>query len=449
MQQSPALLLDLYELTMAESYLEFKPGTLATFDLFVRELPLNRGFLIACGLEDALHYIENLKFDIASIDYLKKQDIFSEKFLHYLRNFKFKGDVWALPEGTVCFPNEPLIRVTAGIIEAQVIESFLLNAVNLQTMLVSKAARVVLAALDRSVYDFALRRAHGRDAAVKAARAAYIAGCKGTSCVMAGSLYGIPIAGTMAHSYVMSFKTELAAFRAYAKVFPQNTILLVDTYDTESGIDNAIIVGNELEAKGYKLKGIRLDSGNIAALSKLARARLDRAGFGYVKIFASGNLDEYKIEKLLKQGVRADSFGVGTNMGVSNDAPYLDGIYKISEVADINSEFMPTMKLSKGKVTYPGRKQVFRVKDKHGNYVKDILGLENEKINAEPLLVKAVEQGKVIYKQPPLEEIRKNAQKNLTHLPKKYKEMYPRAKYPVEISPLLLQLTRRLSRELR
>ncbi|MCM8771407.1 MAG: nicotinate phosphoribosyltransferase, partial [Candidatus Omnitrophica bacterium] len=291
-----ALLLDLYELTMAEAYLEFKPQTQATFDLFVRDMPANRTYFVACGLEDVLDYLENLRFDALSLEYLKKQNLFSSQFLDYLKEFRFKGDVFALPEGTIFFAHEPLLRVTANIIEAQIIESYLLNTINFSTLIATKASRIVHAAGGRAVYDFALRRTHGADAGIKVARSSYIAGFQGTSCVLAGMLYHIPIVGTMAHSYVMSFKSELASFRAYAKVFPKRSTLLVDTYNTEEGIENAIIVAKELQLKGYRLSGIRLDSGDITILSKLARHKLDRAGLNYVKIFVSGDLDEYKIE---------------------------------------------------------------------------------------------------------------------------------------------------------
>ncbi|MCM8780141.1 MAG: nicotinate phosphoribosyltransferase [Candidatus Omnitrophica bacterium] len=449
MNVKKSLLLDLYELTMAQSYLEFKPDVQATFDLFVRNMPANRSYFVAAGLEDALNYLENLKFDQEAREYLKKQNLFSAKFLDYLKDFKFKGDCSALAEGTIFFAQEPVIRITANIIEAQIVESYLLNTINFQTLIATKAARIVSVARGREVFDFALRRTHGSDAALKVARAAYLAGFRGSSCVFAGMLYGIPITGTMAHSYVMSFKNELASFRAYAKIFPKRTVLLVDTYNCEEGIGNAIIVAKELEKKGFRLAGIRLDSGDIARLSKWARKRLDGDGLNYVKIFASGNLDEYKIEKLIKNGAKIDSFGVGTNMGVSSDAPYLDGIYKISEVSDTNGAFLPKMKLSRGKVTHPGRKQVYRIRDKEGNYLKDILGLENEHLPGEPLLVKVMEKGKIIYKKPTLEKIRDFTQKNLACLPHKYKNLDKSAHYPVIISPELKRLIHALSRDLR
>ena len=442
------MLVDLYELTMAQSYFVYKINTWATFDLFIRELPQNRAYLVACGLTDTLNYIRGLRFSRKDIDYLKKQRLFSADFLKYLNNFRFRGDIWAMPEGTIFFANEPMIRVTASIIEAQIIESFLLNTINLQTMIASKASRVVCAACGSGVYDFALRRTHGSDAGIKVARSSYIAGFNGTSCVLAGKLYKIPIAGTMAHSYVMSFKHEIDSFLAYSSSFPQRTTLLVDTYDTKKGIENAIAIGLYLREKGYRLQGIRLDSGDIVYLSKLARKMLDKAGLNYVKIFASGNLDEFKIRDFLRRGAQVDNFGVGTNMGTSIDAPSLDVIYKISEVTDEDGRFLPTMKLSKGKVTYPGRKQAFRVQNKKERFVKDILGLEKERIKGRPLLVKVVNKGRVIYKAPSLDKIRTFTKNNLSRFPQRLREVYPRYKYPVIISPQLKKLRQSLAHQL-
>jgi nicotinate phosphoribosyltransferase len=444
-----SLSMDLYELTMAECYFRYKSSTLATFDLFVRELPRNRSYLVAAGLEDILEYIRNFSFSKEDINYLRSRKSFSEGFLTYLRNFKFKGDVWAMPEGTVFFANEPVIRVTAPIIEAQIIESFLLNTINLQTMIASKASRVVSAAQGRGVYDFSLRRTHGPEAGIKVARSSYIAGCSGTSNVLAGKLYNIPIAGTMAHSFVMAFKQELDSFFAYGSTFPDKAILLVDTYDNKKGILNAIDIGLYLKANKHLLQGIRLDSGDIPFLSKLARRMLDKAGLKGVKIFASGNLDEFKIKKILKQSSRVDNFGVGTHMGTSLDAPSLDVIYKICEVTDEFGEFLPTMKLSKSKVTYPGRKQIFRIRGKGGRFVRDILGLEKEKINGLPLLIKVVNKGKIVYKAQPLEKIRNFAKNNLSGFPETLKDVYPKYKYPVVVSLKLERLRRALISQLK
>lgn len=446
---SLSLLVDLYELTMAQSYFVYKRSAYATFDLFARQLPRNRGYLVFCGLGDILDYLKGLRFSAQDLNYLRKQELFSDNFLEYLWGFRFKGDVWAMHEGTVFFANEPVIRVTAPIIDAQIIESFLLNTINLQTMIASKASRVVCAASGKKVYDFSLRRTHGQDAGLKAARSSYIAGCSGTSNCLAGKLYSIPVAGTMAHSFVMSFKHEMDSFLAYSSTFPDKTTLLVDTYDTKKGIENSVIIGLYLKEKGHRLQGIRLDSADIVFLSKLARKMLDNAGLDYVKILASGNLDEFKIKKLLDGGACIDSFGVGTNMGTSIDAPSLDVIYKISEVTDDDGNFLPTMKLSKAKVTYPGRKQVFRVQDKKGKFVKDILGLEKEKINAKPLLVKMADKGRIIYKPPSLEKIRLFARKSLSNFPESLKAVKPEYEYPVQISPGLKELRSNLSNQLR
>jgi len=445
---SLALLLDLYELTMAQSYFVYKRKSFATFDLFVRDLPNSRSYLMAAGLEGILGYIGALRFRKEDLEYLTSQKIFTPAFLKYLANFRFRGDIWAMPEGEIFFANEPILRVTAPIIEAQLIESFLLNTINLESMIASKASRVVNAAKGRKVYDFSFRRAHGPEAGIKVARSSFIAGVSGSSCVESGKSYKIPIVGTMAHAYVMSFKKEIDSFRAYCNIFPDKSTLLVDTYETKKGIENAIAIGLELERKGYQLKGIRLDSGNIAELSKLARKMLDKAGLNYVKILASGNLDEFKIKALLEKGAKVDIFGVGTNMGTSSDAPSLDVIYKISEVSDEEGKFLPTMKLSKGKITYPGRKQVFRNQDSKGRFTKDILGLENERIKGRPLLKKVVQSGRVVYKAPSLYKIRDFAAKNLSRFPEKLKDVRAAYKYPVITSQALNKLRRSLSREL-
>ena len=443
-----SLLIDLYELTMAQCYFSYKRNAWATFELFVRELPQNRLYLVAAGLEGILEYIKNLKFDRGALAYLKKQRLFSSSFLDYLSGFKFSGDLWAMREGEIFFAQEPIIRVTAPLIEAQIMESFLLNTVHLQTMIASKASRVVIACAHRNCFDFALRRTHGQDAGIKVARASYIAGFSGTSCVLAGKLYNIPVAGTMAHSFIMSFKNELEAFLAYTRSFPARSILLVDTYNTKKGIANAIAVGLGLKERGQRLQGIRLDSGDIVSLSKLARRMLDVAGLDYVKIFASGNLDEFKIRDLLKKGACVDNFGVGTHMGTSEDAPSLDVIYKICEVTDGEGRFFPTMKLSRGKVTYPGRKQIFRLRDKDKRFTKDVLGLQKEKIAGKPLLIKAVENGRVIYRMPSLDKIRDFTRRNLAAFPEKLKEIRGKYKYPVVVSPQLKKLRRNLSSEL-
>src|SRR3990170_2397487 len=369
-EENMSMFTDLYELTMGASYFDNSKFEPATFDLFVRRLPENRGYLLFAGLEQTLLFLENIKFTEEHLAFLKKQG-FDSRFLDYLRGFKFTGDVWAMPEGTVTFPCEPLIRVTAPIIEAQLVETFLLNTVNLQTMIATKASRVVHAAKGKGVVEFGLRREHGIDAGMKVARCSYIAGCQGTSNVLAGMQYGIPLFGTMAHSFVMSFEKEVNAFRAFAKTFPDKSTLLIDTY-------------NDL---------------------------------------ASGDLDEYRIEELLRKGAKIDAFGVGTRMGTSADKPYVDVIYKLCETQSASGEFSPIMKLSEGKITLPGRKQVYRFKDDKGGYEKDTIALANEKLEAEPLLIKIMEKGRAAYEFPSLNEVRSAAKENLSRLPGKYKKL--------------------------
>ncbi len=446
-EEDLCMLTDLYELTMCASYFDNKRFEPASFDLFVRKLPPNRSYLLFAGLEQFLRFIEEFKFKEKHLDFLKRQG-FKDDFIEYLRNLRFTGDVWAIPEGTIVFPNEPLIRVTAPIIEAQLLETFALNTVNLQTTVATKASRVVYAARGRSVIEFGLRREHGIDAGMKVARASYIAGCEGTSNVLAGMRYGIPVFGTMAHSFIMFFESELAAFRAFAKTFPDRTTLLIDTFDTIKGTENAILVAKELEERGFKLRGVRLDSGDLVELSRKVREMLDAKGLNYVKIFASGDLDEYRIDELLSKGAKIDIFGVGTKLGTSADRPYVDIIYKLCEKMDKSGRFQPIMKLSEGKATLPGRKQVYRIKDAKGNFVEDIIALEGEEVNGEPLLVKVVEKGRVIYDFPSLEKIRERALDNLSRLPEKYKRLRRPAKYPVKLSPQLEKMIAELKQKL-
>jgi nicotinate phosphoribosyltransferase len=447
-EENMNLLTDLYELTMCASYFDNKRNELATFDLFIRKLPPNRSYFVFAGLEQALLFLKNMRFTSEQIDYLREQG-FKEAFLNYLKNFKFSGEVWAVPEGTIVFPNEPLIRVTAPIIEAQLIESFLLNTVNLQIMIATKASRVVNAAQGRSVIEFGLRRTQGADAGMKAARCSYIAGCDGTSNVLGGMQYAIPIFGTMAHSFVMFFDKEIDAFRAFAKTFPEKSLLLIDTFDDVAGAEKAVVVAKELEKNGHRLTGVRIDSGDLTEISKKVRTLLDEKGLNYVKIFASGDLDEYKIEDLLSKGAKIDAFGVGTRMSTSEDRPYIDVIYKLCEKMDKTGKFAPTMKLSKGKITLPGRKQVFRVKDSMGNLVKDIIALDDEKIEGKPLLIKVMEKGEIVYNLPALEAIRKNTLENLSKLPEKYKKLKKTPHYSVETSPILKKMIKELINELK
>jgi nicotinate phosphoribosyltransferase len=446
-EQNMSLFTDFYEIAMCASYFDNKRFEPATFDLFIRRLPPDRGYLLFTGLEQVLLYLKSVKFTEEHLNYLKTQG-FNQPFLDYLREFKFTGDVWACPEGTLAFSCEPLIRVTAPIIEAQLVETFLLNTINLQTMIATKAARVVNAAQGKTVIEFGLRREHGIDAGMKVARCSYIAGCKGTSNVLAGLAYGIPVFGTMAHSFIMSYKNEIAAFRAFAKTFPANSTLLIDTYDDIAGAEKAVVVAKELEKSGHKLNGVRLDSGDLTAISKKVRKLLDQQDLNYVRIFASGDLDEFKITELLENGAKIDAFGVGTKMGTSADKPYVDVIYKLCEAMDADGSYAPIMKLSEGKVTLPGRKQVYRLKDAGGKFKKDTIALANEKVDGEPLLVKVMEKGTITYNFPSLSEIRATAAENLALLPDKYKAVTSAAKYTVELSPNLEKMMENLRKKL-
>ncbi len=442
-EEDMSLFTDFYELTMCAAYFDNKNFEPATFDLFIRRLPENRSYFLFTGLEQILVYLHNIKFTEQHLAYLKRQG-FNQQFLDYLRDFKFTGDVWAVPEGTVTFPNEPLVRITAPIIEAQIVETFVLNTVNLQTTMSTKASRVIHAAKGKAVIEFGLRREQGIDAGMKVARSSYIAGCKGTSNVLAGMAYDIPVFGTMAHSFIMSYPKELDAFRAFAKTFPDKSTLLIDTYNDIAGLEKAVIVAKELEAKGFRLGGVRLDSGDLAETSKKIRKILDENDLGYVKIFVSGDLDEFRISELLSKGAKIDSFGVGTKMGTSSDRPYLDVIYKLCETMTAPNVYSPIMKLSTDKLTLPGRKQVYRYKDSNGKYLRDVITLASERVDAEPLLVKVMSEGKLTYTLPSLNQIKDFAAENLSKLPEKHKVLTEAEAYPVELSQKLQELIKTL-----
>jgi nicotinate phosphoribosyltransferase len=446
-EENMSLFTDLYELTMCASYFDNKQFEPATFDLFVRRLPPNRSYFLFAGLEQALQYLENVKFTQEHITYLRKLG-FKEDFLEYLSGFRFTGDVWAVPECTVVFPNEPLIRITAPIIEAQLVETFLLNTINLQTMIATKASRVVQAAKGKAVIEFGLRREHGVDAGMKVARSSYMAGAAGTSNVLAGLAYDIPVFGTMAHSFIMSFDKEIEAFRAFIKTFPAKSTLLIDTYDNMAGAEKAATVAKEMEKKGYKLGGVRLDSGDLVRTSKKVRALLDAKDLHYVNIFASGDLDEFKISELLHKGAKIDAFGVGTKMGTSADYPYTDIIYKLCETRNEKGEFLPIMKLSKNKITLPGRKQVYRFADENGLCVKDVITLDDERYDGNPLLEKMIDRGKLTYDLPNLKEMREVAAKNVANLPEAYRNTTGMPTYPVELSQNLKDLIAKLEEKI-
>lgn len=439
--ETMALLTDLYELTMAQSYFRERRNERATFDLFVRTLPPRRGFLVAAGLDTVLDYLERVRFPDGAAAYLRTLGLFDEPFLEYLRTFRFTGDVRAVPEGELIFPPEPIVEVTGPLIEAQIVETFLLNQINCQTMMATKAARVVLAAGGRPVVDFSPRRDHGTDAAMKAARCSYLAGCAGTSNTLAGMAYGIPVYGTMAHSYIMSYDDELDAFRAYARTFPDACLLLIDTYDTEQGARHAAIVAAELRARGHRLRGVRLDSGDLLDLSRTVRRILDEAGAGDAQIFASGDLNEDKIRALLDAGAPIDSFGVGTEMGTSYDAPAVGGVYKLVEDARGYR-----VKRSAGKATLPGRKQIWR-RSRDGKIAEDVVALHDEPAPGDaawrPVLAEVMRGGRRTAREP-LEAARGRCRERLASLPPALSAL-DGAEYPVRHSPRLEALFQRMT----
>ncbi|HLC55221.1 MAG TPA: nicotinate phosphoribosyltransferase [Candidatus Nanoarchaeia archaeon] len=437
--ENKALLTDLYQLTMGAAYLAEGKNTPATFDLFIRKLPSDWGYFVANGIEDAIDTAVNLKFSEQDIAYLRSQHLFSEDYLDYLRNFKFSGEIRAVKEGTAVGPNTPLVSITAPRIEAQLLETILLNTINFQTLIASKASRVVHAAGDSKVVDFGLRRAHEESAGMKGARAAFIGGAVGTSNVKAGMEYGIPISGTHAHSFIMSFPSELESFRAYARTFPDKPTLLIDTYDTLHGAQNAAIVGKELEAKGHRLGAVRLDSGDLLSLSRHTRNILDASGLSYVKIIASNDLNEYKISELRAQEAPIDAYGVGTELITAKPVAALSGVYKLVE-----DDQGGKIKLAPGKKTYPGRKQVFRVMS-NGQALHDILALENEAVGGTPLLETVVEEGVRLQPRRSLEEIRTYSLASVAAL-HAYDIHNPEA-YHIKVSPGLQDMVEKLTKQ--
>ncbi|MCY3601582.1 MAG: nicotinate phosphoribosyltransferase [Chloroflexi bacterium] len=435
-----AAFVDLYELTMAASYFAHGMNEPATFELSVRQLPPRRGFLVACGLEDALAYLDGLAFSDDTIDYLRSLGTFDEAFLDSLSRLRFTGDVWAVPEGEAIFAREPLLRVTAPLIEAQLAETFLLSAITFQTMIATKASRIALASGDRAFVDFSGRRDHGADAALRVARAAFVGGASGTSNVLAGQLYGLDLSGTMAHSYVLSFPDEADAFRAYARDFPDGAVLLIDTYDTVEGARRAAAVVNELRAEGVTIRAVRLDSGDLAALARTVRGVLDEAGCGDISIFASSDLDEYRIAELLAEGAPIDAFGVGTRLGTSADAPSLGGVYKL-----VAGPRGPVMKRSAGKGSLPGVKQVYR-EERDGQSLADTIALADEPgIPGRPLLAQVMASGERISPAEPLAALRERREAAVAGLPEAARDLKaPADAYTVRLSGGLTNLVRRL-----
>ena len=437
------LLTDLYQLNMLQAYLDQGKVETAVFEFFVRKLPARRNFLIAAGLEQALSFLEEMRFTEEDLAWLASTGRFGRDLLDYLRDLRFTGDVDAVPEGTVVFPNEPLLRVTAPLPVAQLVETRLVNLLHFQTLIASKAVRMVLAARGRRLIDFGLRRAHGAEAGLLAARAAYIAGFDGTATALAEPLYGIPIYGTMAHSFVQTFADETAAFEAFALSRPENLVLLIDTYDTEAAARKVVELAPRIEARRIRIRGVRLDSGDLGALSRRVRRILDEGSLQDVTIFASGGLDEDEIATLVATGAPIDGFGVGTSLTTSADVPALDCAYKLQEYAGIARR-----KRSAGKATWPGRKQVWRRCGPDGRIAGDVLTIDGDPQAGEPLIVPVMRAGRRVGPTPGLDDIRKRVAGALAALPEDLRALAPGASYPVEVAPALQALAEEVDRRL-
>jgi len=442
--RSREIMTDLYELTMAASYFEQEMFAPATFSLMVREYPSKRSYLVCAGLDPLLDYLESFHFRPDDLEYLEQTSLFPDKFLQFLETLRFTGEVRAIPEGRLAFCDEPLVEITAPVMQAQLVETFVINSINLPTLVATKASRCHYAAGERRLVDFSLRRTHGMDAGLMVARSSFIGGFIGTSNVQAGKIYGLPIYGTMAHSYVESFDREIDSFRAFAKSFPDNTVLLIDTYDTLAGARKAVTVAGEMRQAGQSLRAVRLDSGDMVQLSKQVREIFDESGFPEVRIFASGGFDEFKIQKILTSGAIIDAFGVGTKMGVSADAPYLNMAYKM-----VMYNGRPVMKLSSGKVSLAGPKQVFRQRDEQGFFRRDLIGLlEEEVADSESLLERVMQDGKRLFPPQPLPKIQQVFRNEFSLLPETYKDLEGNPSYPVKITPRLQALQDQVRREI-
>ncbi len=430
-----ALLTDLYQLNMMQAYLDRGETKTAVFEFFVRKLPRERGFLIAAGLEQVLEFLAELRFTPEELDWLASSGRFGKNLIDYLAGLRFTGDIHAMPEGTVFFPDEPILRVTAALPEAQLVETRLINLLQFQSMIAAKAARMVLAAPGKRLVDFGLRRAHGAEAGFLAARASYIAGFAGTATVLADKEFGIPIFGTMAHSYIQVHDDEAEAFENFARARPKNLTLLIDTYDTEAAARKVVALAPRLKAAGISIGGVRLDSGDLITLSKAVRRILDEGGLRDVTIFASGGIDETVIANIIRSGAPIDGFGIGSSLTTSYDAPGLDCAYKLEEYAGL-----PRRKRSAGKATWPGRKQVWRRFGADGRMAGDILSLENDDQAGEPLIELVMQGGKRVAPAPTLAEIRARAARDLERLPEPLRRLEPGASYPVEVSEALSRL---------
>lgn len=438
---SETLLTDLYELTMAQAYLAQKMTGIAVFEFFVRKLPPRRNFFMAAGLEQVLTYLETFHFAERDLDWLAQTGHFTPATLAALRTLRFTGDVHAMPEGTVFFPHEPILRVTAPLPEAQLVETRVMNLLNFQTMVASKACRSVLVAEGRPLIDFGLRRSHGAEAGLLAARASYLAGFAGTSNVLAGARFGMPTYGTMAHAFVQAHHDEAEAFLHIAQAQPRNVVLLIDTYDTEAAAEKVVALATSLKNQGISIHGVRLDSGDLADHAQKVRLILDRGGLTDTKILASGNLDEERVEALLKSGAPIDRFAIGTAMTTSADAPYLDCAYKLQEYAG-----RPCRKRSEGKATWPGRKQVYRRLGRDGRLDGDIITIEGETRPGLPLLQPVMQNGRRLAPSPSIEETRDRARSALAELPDTLRRLDQAPPYDVRIAEALEQLAQQVDR---
>jgi nicotinate phosphoribosyltransferase len=428
------LLTDLYQFNMIQAYLEHGETKTAVFEFFVRKLPAQRGFLVAAGLEQALEFLENLRFSAEELEWLASEGRFGAGLLDYLASFRFNGDVHAMREGTVFFANEPILRVTAPLPEAQLVETRLINILHFQSLIAAKAARMVLLAPNKLLIDFGLRRAHGADAGLMAARASYIAGFAGTATVLAKKEFGIPIYGTMAHSFVQAFDDETAAFENFARARPDNLVLLIDTYDTEAAATKVVALAPRLKAAGITVRGVRLDSGDLVALSRSVRHILDDGGLADVTIFASGGIEEEVLTAFGREQAPIDGVGIGTSLTTSSDAPALDCAYKLQEYAGL-----PRRKRSVGKATWPGRKQVWRRYGADGRMAGDVLSTEDDDQSGATLLQPVMRAGQRIQPQPTLAEIRAHAARELECLPEPLRRLEP-GSYPVEVADALVGL---------
>ena len=444
MNASSPLLTDLYQINMIQAYLDRGETATAVFELFARTLPPSRGFLIAAGLAQAIDFLETLRFSPADISWLSSTGRFSRSLLDYLERFRFTGDVHAMPEGSVFFANEPILRVTAPLPQAQFVESRLINILHFQSLVAAKAARCVLAAPGKLLVDFGMRRAHGAEAGLMAARASYIAGFAGTATVLAGERFGIPLYGTMAHSYVEVFDDETAAFESFARARPDNVVLLLDTYDTEAAARKVVALAPRLKAAGIAIRGVRLDSGDLIALSKRVRGILDAGGLTDTTVFASGGLDENSLLAFAGAKAPIDGFGIGTSLTTSADAPSADFVYKLQEYAGV-----PRRKRSERKATWPGRKQVWRRYDGKGRMAGDLLSLEEHDKAGEPLIGQVMKNGERLTPPPSLDEIRRHAKGELERLPDDLARLEPGADYTVEVAGDLVGLAAAVDGRLR